>query len=136
MQRIERPGLWGSKPTTLDASFEDVRQSFLIRLHSEQSRLAFLADALGSAQIDPASAFVDLETFAHRLRGAAAVFDLPELRDDSKQLELAAAAAAIEHSPVSEPRVQKTMQILAGRLICLNRGTPMSNVTVLPVPAH
>jgi hypothetical protein len=60
---------------------------------------------------------------------------LPELRDASKALELAAGAAAIEHSLVSEPLVQKTMQILTSRLICLNRGTRMSNVKVLPIAA-
>jgi HPt (histidine-containing phosphotransfer) domain-containing protein len=136
LRRTERPGLWNSTPTTSDISYEDVRQSFLIRLHSEQIHLAFLADALDLAQIDPTPAFANLEVFAHRLRGAAAVFGLPELRDDSKALELAAGAAAVEHSPFGEPQVQQTMRILRSRLICLNECTPLSNVVVLPTPAN
>lgn len=136
MERTERPASWDSTRPTLDVSYEDVRQSFLIRLHSERSQLASLADALEMAQMDPTPAFVKLEVFAHRLRGAAAVFGLPELRDDSKALELAAAAAALEHAPFGEPHVQQTMRILASRLICLNEGTPLSNVVALPIPAN
>ena len=126
----------GLKPTVLDVSYEDVRQSFLLRLHGDEVRLAVLRDALGSAEVSPATAFVDLEIFAHRLRGAAAVFDLPELRDAAKGLELAAAVAVAERSVIGEPRVQETIRILATRLTCLNGYTRPSSAPGAPVPAN
>jgi len=125
-----------SMSAAADAAYEDVRQSFLIRLHGEKTRLAVLEAALQSAGPDPVSAFLDLETFAHRLRGAAAVFDFPGLRDDSKVLELAAAGAAIHGSPCGEPDVQKAMGILATRLTRLNGGAPGADVALAPVPAN
>ena len=109
MRRIERPDSWDLQPIPLDASYDDARQSVLVRLHGEQTHLALLADG---ARIRSGRAYIRirrLETFAHRLHGAAAVFGLPELHDASKALELAACAAAIEHSLVREPLVQKTM---------------------------
>ena len=132
----ELPPSRSSKATVEDVAFEDVRQSFLNRLHSEQARLTVLGAALGSAQVDPASAFVDLEMFAHRLRGAAAVFELPELRDAAKALELAAAAAATERASIGEPLVQQTIQILTSRLTCLNGFTRPSNAAGSPLPAN
>jgi HPt (histidine-containing phosphotransfer) domain-containing protein len=127
---IDRRGLSGSKPKALDVTYEDVRQSFLIRLHSEQTRLTVLTGALGCAETDPAAAFVNLEIFAHRLRGAAAVFDVPELREAAKGLELAAAAAAVDRAPIDEPLVQTAMQTLAARLTHMNVVTPSPEVAV------
>ena len=119
-----------------DLSYEDVRQSFLTRLHGEQSRLATLEIALGSAGDDPASAFLDLESFAHRLRGAAAVFDFPGLRDDSKDLELAAGDAAIRLAPSGEPHVQKAMRMLSNRLTRLNGDTPPADAALALASAN
>jgi len=120
----------------LDASYEDVRQSFIIRLRSEQARLAVLADALGTAATDTASAFSDLEMFAHRLRGAAAVFDVPELRDAAKALELSAAAAAVRSSPSGEPLVVKGIRALEDMLSRLNGDTPASAPAMGAVPTN
>jgi len=131
----EPPSLWGSKPAALDVTYEDVRQSFLIRLHSEEARLIALSSALGSADVDAASAFVDLEMFAHRLRGAAAVFGLPELRDAAKGLELAAADAVAGRSSIGKPLIQEKVRILGARLTCLNAFT-RSSVMVTSVPAN
>lgn len=120
----------------MDVTFEDVRQSFLIRLHSEEARLVALRVALKSAQADPVSAFVDLEIFAHRLRGAAAMFDLPQIRDAAKELELAAALAATDAAYIGEPFVQEGIRILATRLSCLNGLTLPSSGPAHPLPAN
>jgi len=74
--------------------------------------------------------------FAHRLRGAAAVFDFPGLRDDSKLLELAAGDAAIRLAPSGDPHVQKAMQLLWTRLTGLNGGTTSAQLMGAPFPAN
>jgi HPt (histidine-containing phosphotransfer) domain-containing protein len=107
----------------------DVRLSFLVELHGEEARLAALRDALSSAQGDRVSAFIDLEFFAHRLRGAAAVFGLPEIRDAATNLELSSAAAVTSNATLGEPLVQDTIRTLAARLTCLNGFTADSNLT-------
>lgn len=133
MSHIEQSHSANGMCTVTDAAFEEVRQSFLIRLHSEQTRLAALETALGLAGSDPVSAFRQLEAFAHRLRGAAAVFDLPRLREDSRELELAAADAALRASPISDPHVLTAMRMLSIRLTRLNGGTPSAELVLAPV---
>ena len=114
--------------------YEDVRLAFLVRLHSEETRLAALRDALASAQGDRVSAFIDLEYFAHRLRGAAAVFGLPEIRDAAKNLELSSAVAAMSNPALGEPLVQDTIRTLAARLSCINGFTANSCGPATPSP--
>jgi HPt (histidine-containing phosphotransfer) domain-containing protein len=121
--RTELPAIWWPKPAVLEVTYEDVRQTFLTRLHDEEARLKLLGAALNSAKLFPAAAFAELEIFAHRLRGAAAVFGLPEIRDAAQALELAAAGAANERTSSGEPLVQETIQLLAARLNRLNELT-------------
>jgi hypothetical protein len=121
-----------STPIRLDVSFADVRRSFLDRLRGEQSRLAFLAAGLESAGMNNVSAFIDLEVFAHRLRGAAAVFELHELRDESKALEFAASAATTEYSPDNRLQVGEAIRKLTDRLIYLNQGLADTLATADP----
>ena len=110
-----------SKPVLRDVSFEHVRWTFLARLHGDEVRLAVLHEALGVADECPESAFVDLEMFAHRLRGAAAVFNFPDLRDAAQGVELAASFASAGHLRVGEPLVHVAVGILATRMASLNR---------------
>jgi HPt (histidine-containing phosphotransfer) domain-containing protein len=123
-------------PASEDLTFEDVRLTFLIRLHSEETRLELLCAALEVARGDRISALVDLEMFAHRLRGAAAVFDLPEIRDAAKGLELTAATAATSNAPADEPQVQEAVRTLAARLSCLNGFTRDSTIPPTPAPVN
>jgi HPt (histidine-containing phosphotransfer) domain-containing protein len=129
LPRIEPTEFQRSTPIKLDVSFADVRRSFLDRLRGEQARLAFLAAALETAGMHNVSAFIDLEVFAHRLRGAAAVFELHELRDESKALELAASAATTRYSPDTRLQVGEAIRKLADRLIYLNQGLADASVT-------
>jgi len=129
MPRIERLRSDGSNWPAPDLTYEEVRQSFLFRLHSERASLVSLSIALGSAAPTAELAFGNLEGFAHRLRGAAAVFDYPELRDSAKVLELAANAAALTSAAVNEPAVQIAAQHLQARLSHLIGGTPSADVT-------
>jgi HPt (histidine-containing phosphotransfer) domain-containing protein len=95
------------------AALERVRQSFHARLEGERLRLASLAKALKAARGD-AVILSDIEMFAHRLRGAAATFEVPELSADAKALELAAAA--------NEPSLWSALETLAARLSLLSGG--------------
>lgn len=135
MPRIEHSHSAARMSVATNAAYEEVRQSFLIRLHSEQTRLAALEAALGTAGSDPVSAFMNLKSFAHRLRGAAAVFDFPGLRDDSLVLELAAADAALHVSPNSERHVLIAMRMLTMRLARLNGGASSAENALAPLPA-
>ena len=134
MPLIERPHTGGTQSAAPDPAYAEVRQSFFARLHSEQARLEFLSAALESAGADAAAAFGDLEKFAHRLRGAAAVFDVPGVREGSKALELAAAAAIDRRAPGKEPFVRHAIRTLATRLIAMNGGTVP--VAVAPVSTN
>jgi HPt (histidine-containing phosphotransfer) domain-containing protein len=119
-----------------DEEFAEVRLSFLARLPGEQVKLATLGKALGGAALDPWPVFGDLEYFAHRLRGAAAVFELPTLRDAAKALELAVAVAVRERATNVEPLVQKAMRALEARLASLHEGTLLPAAAVVLAPAN
>jgi hypothetical protein len=119
-----------------DATYQDACQSFLDRLEGEQVRLAVLETALTIAAEGPVTAFLDLEVFAHRLRGAAAVFDLPELRDDSKVLELAAAKAVLRHAKHTDRHVKAAIRVLKAQLTHVNGGKPSAADAVAQLPAN
>jgi hypothetical protein len=132
VRRIEQAQSGGAQTAVPDVTYEDVRQSFLLRLSSEHTRLVALAGALGSGAGDSA-AFGDLEGFAHRLRGAAAVFDFPELREAAKALEMAANDAMVGQAPVDDPRVQTAIRNLDARLAWLNGNKPPTVIAMAPV---
>jgi HPt (histidine-containing phosphotransfer) domain-containing protein len=134
--RTEQQQFSNVQPLSPDQEFEEVRQSFLARLPSEQANLAMLAKTLEFTVLDSAPAFGDLARFAHRLRGAAAVFEFPTLRDAAKALELAAAVAEGEHAPNSEPLVQTVLRALDIRLASLVEGALSLNAEVAGAPAN
>jgi HPt (histidine-containing phosphotransfer) domain-containing protein len=129
MPHIERAPLRDAKPLP-DPSYEEVRYSFLARLQSEQIRLAYLTEAIAAAGENTVAAFSELERFAHRLRGAAAVFDVPRLREASKGLELVAGEAARRRAPNNDPAVKDAVLALTAELAHLNGGAPSPAVPV------
>jgi HPt (histidine-containing phosphotransfer) domain-containing protein len=120
-----------AQPTPSDDAFEEVRQSFLKRLHGEQARLLVLTDALGSDIGNAALVLGDLEVFAHRLRGAAAVFDAGALSEDAKTLELAVAAASIAPVRQNDTFVWASLRTLTSRLASMN-GTQLPADCAVP----
>jgi HPt (histidine-containing phosphotransfer) domain-containing protein len=127
MPHPERKRANDVSPVT-DAAFEEVRQSFIVRLGAEQEQLAILSQALQGAEEFPVGILEELERFAHRLRGAAAVFALPELRDAAKVLELAASAAVAKHASRNDLRLQRSTRLLAARLIRMDRRSGLTAV--------
>lgn len=107
-----------------EAALERVRLSFHARLGGERARLASLAEALKSAGRNQALILQDIATFAHRLRGAAATFDVPELSADAKALELAATMTADGLANDREPSFWPTLETLSNRLTVLSGGMP------------
>jgi HPt (histidine-containing phosphotransfer) domain-containing protein len=124
------------QPATEELSYDAVRLSFLVRLHSEETRLEALCEALASAKGNRVPAFIDLQVFAHRLHGAASLFGLPEIRDAAKDLEQSSAVAATSNATRGEPLVQDTIRTLAARLTCLNGFTADSRISATPTPAN
>jgi HPt (histidine-containing phosphotransfer) domain-containing protein len=120
MAHTEQQPAARAKLTPSDDAFEEVRQSFLMRLPGEQARLLVLTDALGSGKGNTALVLGDLEIFAHRLRGAAAVFDANALSEDAKSLELAVAAASIAPIRDNDTFVWATLRTLTSRLASMN----------------
>jgi hypothetical protein len=105
------------QPVSPDEEFEKLRQSFYERLRRERTLLAALTEALASANVDSALVLADIERFAHRLRGAALVFEFGGIGNAAKAVELAAAAAAPrENGQWDAPSVMSTMQVLAIKL--------------------
>lgn len=134
MPRTELFPISTPQPVPEGLTFEDVRMSFLVRLHGEEKRLTALQDALESAEGGRVPAIVDLQIFAHRLRGAAAVFGLPEIRDAAKNLEMSCAAAATSNATLGESLVQDTIRMLSARLTFLNGFTADSSDRTMPSP--
>lgn len=110
-------------PAETAAAYQEVRHSFLVRLQSEHARLTKLGEVLAATEGVPASALEDLERFARRLRGAAAVFHVPELHDAAKVLELATSSALERRAPNNDLHLRSSMRMLAASLVQAGRGS-------------
>lgn len=112
---------------TADEQFERLRQRFQGRLRKEQAQLAALTAALSSPDAS-AAIFVDVRSFAHRLRGAALVFGFQPLGERAKAVELAAITASLDTKGAGPDRaVLSTMRALAIDLAQeLDTGAPVS----------
>jgi Hpt domain len=99
---------------TPEEQFEKLRQRFYVRLRKERSQLAVLTAALESADGTSAAILLNIQAFAHRLRGAALVFGFQGLGDGAKAVERAATTALRDASGRQcRPSVAATMQELA-----------------------
>jgi HPt (histidine-containing phosphotransfer) domain-containing protein len=114
---MEAPRLSGSCPPRSGRdTYEEVRLSFFARLRGEAGNLAALSRALADGPHHPAAVLSDIREFAHRLRGAAAVFEEPALSSAAKVLELAAMDAATAPVDRHDPAIIAAMRALAAQL--------------------
>jgi Hpt domain len=113
-------------PVQSEDPFGELRDLFFARLRSDRMRLTALAAALSRAEGDPARTFQDLQLFAHRLRGGAAIFETPEVGIDANALEQAAASASVAHADSSDASVWSALENLLDRLAIVN-GQPDIN---------
>ena len=73
-----------------------LRAQFKLRLTAERARVGVLTGMLSGTVLDFALVFGDISMFAHRLRGAALVFEFLEIGNAAKELELATALTVPE----------------------------------------
>jgi HPt (histidine-containing phosphotransfer) domain-containing protein len=88
-----------------DDAQESLRRKFHRRLQSERVQLAALATALTQTDKKPDGAFEELRLCAHRMHGAAAVFEYADVAAAAQRLEQASEAAAVAHAGVFDPAV-------------------------------
>jgi HPt (histidine-containing phosphotransfer) domain-containing protein len=112
-----------STQTVPDDPFEQLRAAFQVRLQSDAVRLAVLAAALARADADSASNFEDIRLFAHRVRGAAALFGAADIASVADALEQTAISAAHARAENSDTSIWTALEALAERLAAVNGKT-------------
>jgi HPt (histidine-containing phosphotransfer) domain-containing protein len=85
--------------------FNELQVAFRARLRSERVHYVTQGAALASAVESPASIFRDLEFRAHKTRGGAAIFEMPEVAAAACALEQAAISAAKSHADSADAAV-------------------------------
>jgi hypothetical protein len=99
-----------------DDEFEHLRKTFYVRLRSDRVRLTTLAASLARIEGHPAGVFNALQAVAHRIRGAAAVFEDSELGGAANALERAATAACDIGADHADGAVWSALEELVERL--------------------
>jgi HPt (histidine-containing phosphotransfer) domain-containing protein len=84
---------------------EELRAAFVARLLSDRVQFVALSAALAHAEEDAGSIFLDLRDRAHKIRGAAAVFEIAALAAAARALEIAAIAAGAAHAGNTDANV-------------------------------
>jgi HPt (histidine-containing phosphotransfer) domain-containing protein len=84
----------GGSPRAGGDGFDELQLAFRARLRSERIHYVSLSAALAGAVESPAPIFRDLEFCAHKTRGGAAIFQMPEVAAAACALEQSAATAA------------------------------------------
>jgi HPt (histidine-containing phosphotransfer) domain-containing protein len=101
-----------AQPGAPGSEFEKLRSAFHLRLGRERANLENLAAALTRADGGSALAFENLQFAAHRLHGAAAVFESFEVAEAASALEDASALASSGNAHKSDAAVSKALQNL------------------------
>ena len=95
-----------------DERFAQLREAFRVRLRHDGIKLMALGVAFARGTEDFASTFEQIRQLAHRMRGAAAIFDAPEILGASGVLEDAAVFAASARTPEATAAVCKALETL------------------------
>jgi HPt (histidine-containing phosphotransfer) domain-containing protein len=96
--------------------FEELRDIFQTRLRNDQVRLTTLSAVLAREEGDARRTFEDIRQFAHRLCGAAAIFESPEIVAAAEALETAARSAHDAQSNHSDVDVWAAFERLTQQL--------------------
>ena len=111
-------------PLAPDDPFEMLRDAFLVRLRSDRGRLTALSAALACAEGDPGCIFEELRQLAHRLRGAAAIFEAHEVGRAADALEQAACSASVAHADSPDTSLWAALEGLIDRLASNSDSSP------------
>jgi HPt (histidine-containing phosphotransfer) domain-containing protein len=98
MRPFDNHGDIALTPAAMDDEFDRIRVTFYARLRGDRMRLTTLAGSLSHAEGDPAGVFKELQGLAHRIRGAAAIFEATDLGAAAYALERAATTACDKRS--------------------------------------
>ena len=112
-------------------TFEQLQEAFHTRLCKDRVRLGVLSTALARRGENPALPFEELASFAHRLRGASAIFNAAEIRDAAHELEVAAHAARDRYEDEGDSQVWSALTLLAGLLAAVTDETPPPALTLV-----
>ena len=112
MKSIDHHGKIASTRAATDDEFDRIRATFYARLRCDRMRLTTLATSLSRVEGHPAGVFKALQGLAHRIRGAAAVFEASELGGAAYALEQAATAACDKRSDHSDGPVWSALEEL------------------------
>ena len=93
MRSIDNHGKIASAPAAMDNEFDRIRAAFYARLRCDRMRLTTLATSLSRTEGHPTGIFKALQGLAHRIRGAAAIFEASDVGNAAYALERAATAA-------------------------------------------
>jgi hypothetical protein len=104
--------------------FEELRALFIAGLQADRVKLAALAAALAHAAGEPAAMLESIRVFAHKLRGAAAIFDSPEIGVAAGRLELAAVLALQQRTIWADASLRAALEALIGALRTSQGGRP------------
>jgi HPt (histidine-containing phosphotransfer) domain-containing protein len=105
-------------------TFEQLQEAFYTRLRMDRVRLVELSTALARCSASPALPFEELASFAHRLRGASAIFGAAEIQDAAHRLEVAAHAARERRADEADSQVWTALGLLADLLAAVTDETP------------
>ena len=113
MKFIERHNHQAAQRIPADGTFEQLQLAFYERLRKDRTALTVLGTALAHALGNPAPVLQELRTFAHKLRGAAAIFGAFAVRDAAQDLEVAAHAAPHSLDDPAQGAVWSALALLA-----------------------
>lgn len=111
-------------PATPQNHFEQLRGAFHTRLRWDRARLASLSNELQHAEGDSALIFDELRVVAHRICGAAAVFEAPEIGTAAYTLEQALITAIQAHAERTDPSVSGPLDALLDLLAATSSRNP------------
>jgi HPt (histidine-containing phosphotransfer) domain-containing protein len=131
MKSTRDPAHTAPTPAAADDAFEELRQAFHARLRSDRVHLMTLGAELTRAAGDPGHIFEDMRLFAHRLRGASAIFEAQEIGIAAHALEQAACSAAVAHADAADASVWTALESLVDRLPHNSGSIPALNATSL-----
>jgi HPt (histidine-containing phosphotransfer) domain-containing protein len=133
MKSIDHHGKIPSTPAAMDDEFDRIRAAFYARLRCDRMRLTTLATSLSRVEGHPGGVFKALQGLAHRIRGAAAVFEASELRGAAYALEQAATAACDKRSDHSDGPVWSALEELVELLAMSCGGGVATTVDFKPI---
>lgn len=112
-------------PIAAESELEALREAFYSRLRSDRARMLTLCAELARAETYATPVYSDIRMVAHRLGGAAAMFDAPQISQAAVALEDAAVTAINTHADNVDSTVWTALEALVD-LLAATHGSRLS----------